>query len=62
MACETLWLNLGDSYAGSNKGVMADGSVVGGAKQRTSQGTMQGQIPKAAKIDGLKPKDLIGIP
>lgn len=58
----TLWLNLGDSYAGSNKGVMADGSVVGGAKQRTSKGTMQGQIPSAAQFDGLKPKDLIGIP
>ena len=33
----TLWLNIGDSYAGSNKGVMADGSVVGGAKQRMAQ-------------------------
>ena len=58
----TLWLNIGDSYAGSNKGVMADGSVVGGAKQRTNVGTMHGAIPKTPKIAGLKPKDLIGIP
>lgn len=58
----TLWLNIGDSYAGSNKGIMADGSVVGGPKQRTSQGTMLGAIPKTAKIEGCKPKDLIGIP
>lgn len=58
----TLWLNLGDSYAGSNKGVMANGSIVGGAKQRTSAGTMLGNIAKAIKYDGIKPKDLIGIP
>jgi DNA modification methylase len=58
----TVWLNIGDSYAGSNKGTMADGSVVGGPKQRTNQGTMLGAIPKTAKIEGCKPKDLIGIP
>jgi DNA modification methylase len=58
----TLWLNLGDSYAGSNKKVMADGTIVEGAKQRTSAGTMLGSIPKSRPIDGLKPKDLIGIP
>ncbi len=58
----TLWLNIGDSYAGSGKGTMADGSVVGGPKQRTHQGTMLGAIPKTAKIEGCKPKDLIGIP
>lgn len=58
----TLWLNLGDSYAGSNKGVMADGSIVGGSKQKTSAGTMTGSISKVGKLEGLKPKDLIGIP
>jgi DNA modification methylase len=58
----TLWLNIGDSYAGSNKGVMADGSVVGGAKQKTNNGSMVGAIPKTPKIEGIKPKDLIGIP
>jgi len=58
----TLWLNLGDSYAGSNKGVMADGSIVGGAKQQTSRGTMDGAIQKGFTGPGIKPKDLIGIP
>jgi DNA modification methylase len=58
----TLWLYIGDSYAGSNKGVMADGSIVGGAKQQTSRGTMDGAIQKGFTGPGLKPKDLIGIP
>lgn len=58
----TVWLNLGDSYAGSNRGVMADGSVVGGSKQKTNRGTVAGVILKTNDIPGLKPKDLIGIP
>ena len=58
----TLWLNLGDSYAGSNKGVMADGLIAEGEKQRTSVGTMNGAIPKTGIPEGLKPKDIIGIP
>ena len=57
----TLWLNLGDSYNGSCKGAMADGSAVGGAKQSTNKGTQIG-IFKKSNVDGLKPKDLIGIP
>src|SRR5690606_38009540 len=36
----TLWLNLGDSYAGSNKGWNADGTVAAGAKQATNRGTV----------------------
>lgn len=58
----TLWLNLGDSWAGSNRGVMSDGSVVGGKKQRTNQGAMNGAIRKSGTFDGIKAKDLIGIP
>jgi DNA modification methylase len=58
----TLFLNLGDSYAGSNKGTMADGSVVGGKKQHTNKGTMLGEIHKTPTFDGIKAKDLIGIP
>ena len=58
----TLWLNLGDSYSGSNKGKMSDGSLVGGQKQRTNKGTMIGSITKTGTPQGLKPKDLIGIP
>ena len=52
----TLWLNLGDSYAGS-----------GGAGGDYSTGGFKDGQPKwksnlDVKISGLKPKDLIGIP
>jgi len=57
----TLWLNLGDSYAGSGKGRNADGTHQEGGKQGTSRGTVEGQLFKA-QVDGLKPKDLVGIP
>lgn len=52
----TLWLNLGDSYAATTKGSSGKGE-----KQRTNKGTMledrRWRVP-----EGLKPKDLIGIP
>ena len=57
----TLWLNLGDSYAGSGKGAMADGTPTGGNKQRTSAGTQTHGFVKTI-APGCKPKDLIGIP
>ena len=57
----TLWLNIGDSYA--NNGV-SDPSKVGGftgARIRAgAKGTMDSR-PRAIP-DGLKPKDLMGIP
>ena len=62
----TVWLNLGDSYAGSGKGSNPDGtphpsSLTG--KQGTHKGTTEGTKPiQKAKDIGLKPKDLIGIP
>lgn len=54
----TLWLNIGDSYNGSG------GNHKEGGKNDTD---FQGNIGvkyggKGAKFDGLKPKDLIGIP
>lgn len=58
----TVWCNLGDSYAGSGRGLMGDGtpSDRGDAKQGTNRGTTVGTF---GKIDsGLKPKNLIGIP
>jgi len=63
----TVWLNLGDSYAGSGKNRNADGSSnekgIAGTKQGTSQGTILGDLrPVKAHEIGLKPKDLIGIP
>lgn len=57
----TLWLNLGDSYAGSGKGRNADGSHQEGGKQGTSRGTIEGKLVKTRAPD-CKPKDLIGIP
>ena len=58
----TLWLNLGDSYAGSGKGRMGDGShaINGGDKQHTNKGSTLGVLPESET--GLKPKDLVGIP
>jgi DNA modification methylase len=57
----TLWLNIGDSYNGSGKGAMADGTVVAGGKQATNKGTTIGTFKKT-DVQGLKNKDLIGIP
>jgi len=55
----TLWLNLGDSYAGSGKGAW---DVVGPQKETyvPPSNAPQTKIPKVP--DGLKPKDLVGIP
>ena len=50
-----LWLNLGDSYA-ANRGNGASGI---GAKQETNVGANLGKL---VCPDGLKPKDLVGIP
>ena len=58
----TLWLNLGDSYAGSGKGRNADGTHQEGGKQGTNAGTVVGLLTKTEAPDGLKPKDLVGIP
>ena len=59
----TVWLNLGDSYAGSGKGRMGDGTHHDSpsSKQSTSVGTIEGLISKTVAPD-CKPKDLIGIP
>ena len=61
-----LWVNIGDSYAGSGKGANPDGtphpSTLKG-KQGTNRGTVTGiNKPQKAKSIGLKSKDLIGIP
>jgi len=57
----TLWLNLGDSYAGSGKGYTKHGSVVG-YKQATNAGSLQGMPHLHWSHSILKPKDLVGIP
>ena len=57
----TLWLNLGDSYAGSGKGQMGDGTPGQNInnKQSTNKGSLTGGLPTDY---GHKPKDLVGIP
>ncbi|MCK9568530.1 site-specific DNA-methyltransferase [Candidatus Pacearchaeota archaeon] len=50
----TLWLNLGDSFAGGGRGFGY------GGKQDTNLGCEN--MPKAIVPNGLKPKDLCGIP
>jgi len=57
----TLWLNIGDSYAGSGKGRNADGLHQEGGKQGTNKGTIVGNLV-ATDAPNCKPKDLIGIP
>jgi len=52
----TLWLNLGDSYAGGGRGGNPDDSPF--RKQATNRGSLVAPSPLA----GLKPKDLVGIP
>ena len=53
----TLWLNLGDSYASGGRGGGVSGPA--GEKQRSNHGALMG--PKKAP-QGLKDKDLVGIP
>lgn len=52
----TCWLNLGDSYANTSAGAGGQG------KQWTNHGTVQMRGVTKAIPDGLKPKDLVGIP
>ena len=57
-----LWVNIGDSYAGSGKGRKANGEVASLANSpitSTAQGQTRGNLKKTV---GAKPKDLIGIP
>lgn len=53
-----VFLNLGDSYAG---GGVAGSSKAFAGKQGTNRGSV-GMVGKAIVPNGLKPKDLIGIP
>jgi DNA modification methylase len=65
----TLWLNLGDSYAGSwgaqgrqgKTGQMANRSVIS-ARQIDAHPKKQSKTGSVAHLEGIKAKDLIGIP
>ncbi len=57
----TFWLNLGDSYSGSQKG--AGGTGKRSSKQNTNKGANFVMGKPALEIDsGLKPKDLMLVP
>ena len=73
----TVWLNLGDAYAGSGKGLNGDGShsISLGPKQSTKIGSRSAPVKSKRMPRGtgrwgggdshvaeLKPKDLIGLP
>jgi DNA modification methylase len=67
----TLWLNLGDSYFGSwgnyggeNRGKGTQRQIVSGshAPQQAYKELTKWRPPTAGKVDGIKPKDLVGIP
>ncbi len=57
----TLWVNIGDSYAGSGKGSARYPKNAVKYKQGTNRGTV-GCTATVKKFDGYKNKDLIGIP
>jgi DNA modification methylase len=60
----TLWLNLGDSYAGGGnyRGLNSESTLT--EKQRSNRGArgVSQQLGAAGKETGCKPKDLVGIP
>lgn len=59
----TLWLNLGDSYARSGGGVESKMNTVHKMKVGQKATYLAGGMQSINKVpDGLKPKDLIGIP
>ena len=70
-----VWLNLGDAYAGSGKGINADGTRSVGTKQETNIGSLTAPVKSKRMPRGegrwgggdsyvpeLKPKNLIGLP
>lgn len=57
----TLWVNIGDSYAGSMKGAANYPENAMNYKQGTNRGTL-GVAAIVKKYSGYKRKDLIGIP
>jgi len=65
----TVWLNLGDSYAGSwgnyggeNRGNGTQREITNGSQVKDHTERYGLYCPPTANVPGLKPKDLIGIP
>jgi DNA modification methylase len=59
----TLWLNLGDTYIGGRNGGIGASSIT---SQRNQLAARQAWVASGGRthraVDGLKPKDLVGIP
>lgn len=55
----TLWVNMGDSYNANYRGGGVDNASY---KQGSNRGTVDFMATDALKIDGLKPKNLLGMP
>ena len=58
----TLWLNLGDSYFGDTPPRKASGEAFSKTWDPANTASRGGKRRSAARIGGLKPKDLIGMP
>lgn len=59
----TLWLNIGDCYAGSGKGRTRDGVYAQNSQSIESYGQKAGKLKRAPAAAGaIKRKDLFGIP
>lgn len=58
----TLWIVIGDCYAGSGKGAAQYPENALKYKQGTNKGMLGARTTKQTKTPGCKPKDLIGIP
>ena len=56
----TVWLNLGDSYAGSAKGRRSGGILSKGDAKAAARN--KGILHKTPVQDGIKAKDLVGVP
>lgn len=59
----TLWLNLGDTYAGAGYGNHdINGDAWKAAASLDKRSTRQQELKKACQREGIKPKDMVGIP
>lgn len=58
----TLWLNIGDSYAGSNKGAAKFPENAQKYKQGTNKGIVGAASTRNVRPLNYKPKDLMGVP
>lgn len=58
----TLWLNLGDSYAGSNCGGGFGSETITGRSVGQDQSRIAKKSIPPGRPNGLKPKDMVGIP